>query len=208
MDFITALLLGLAAAVAATWFPGLLNMNSVSVTLRAGRRAGYVFGVGMTVAFTTQAALAVFFASYFAAHPRILTFMRQWAVLVLLVLAAFFLVKGFRAQLQHEGPESKPYHGSAFVRGIALALMNFLTVPYFFAVCGWLLSDGYLQSDFGSRTGFTLGAGTGAMLIFGAYTRCARWMQRRAHFLTRNINFVLGGILILLALVQAIRMYR
>ncbi len=207
MDFVTALLLGLAAAVGATWFPGLLNMNSVSVTLRAGRRAGYLFGAGMTVAFTAQAALAVFFASYFAAHPRILTFMRQWAVLVLLVLAAFFLVKGFRAQLRHEDSESTPYHGSPFVRGIALALMNFLTVPYFFAVCGWLLSDGHLRGDLGSRTGFTLGAGAGAMLVFAAYTRSARWMQQRAHFLTRNINFVLGGILILLAMIQAIRMY-
>ena len=207
MDFLTALLLGLVASTAATWFPGLLNMNSVSVALRAGRRAGYVFGAGMTLAFTAQAALAVFFASYFAAHPSILTFMRQWAVLVLLVLAAFFLVKGFRAQFQHQDPADRPYTGSPLVRGIALALMNLLTVPYFFAVCGWLLSDGYLQSDLSSRTAFTLGAGAGAMLIFGAYARSARWMQRRARFLTRNINFLLGGILTVLAVVQGMRMY-
>ena len=207
MEFLTAVLLGLAAAVGATCFPGLLNMNSVSVTLRAGRRAGYVFGAGMALAFTAQAALAVFFASYFAAHPSILTFMRQWAVLVFLVLAAFFFVKGFRAQLQHEDPAAKPFHGSPFMRGIALALMNFLTVPYFFAICGWLLSGGHLRGDLSARTGFTLGAGAGAMLIFGAYARSANWMERHAHFLTQNINFLLGGILAILAVVQGVRMY-
>ena len=207
VDFLTALLLGLVAAAAATCFPGLLNMNTVSVALRAGRRAGYIFGAGMTLAFTAQAALAVFFASYFTAHPSILAFMRQWAVLVLLVLAAFFLNKGFQAQLQHDDLASEPYPGSPFVRGIALALMNLLTVPYFFAVCGWLLSHGYLQGDLSSRTGFTLGAGAGAMLVFGAYARSARWMQRRAQFLTRNINFLLGGILTVLAVVQGMRMY-
>ena len=207
VDFLTALLLGLVAAVAATWFPGLLNLNGVSVTLRAGRRAGYLFGAGMTLAFTAQAALAVFFASYFTAHPSILTFMRQWAALLLLILAAFFLIKGFRAQHRHADPASEPYHGSPFVRGMALALMNLLTVPYFFAVCGWLLSDGYLQGDLGSRRGFTLCAGAGAMLVFGAYAHSARWMQRRAQFLTRNINFLLGAILMVLAVVQGMRMY-
>ncbi|CAH0999424.1 hypothetical protein LEM8419_00723 [Neolewinella maritima] len=201
------MLFGLAAATAATCFPGMLNMNSVSVTLRAGRRAGYRFGMGMATAFTSQAALAVFFASYFTAHPSILTFMRQWAVLVFLILAAFFLVKGFRAKLQAEDPDTRPYHGSAFLRGVALALMNFLTVPYFFAVCGWLLADGYLAADLGSRLGFTVGVGAGALTIFGAYARSARWMQRRAHFLTRNINFLLGGILAILAVVQGIRIY-
>ncbi len=204
MEFLTALLLGLAAAAGATFFPGMLNMNSVSVSLRAGRRAGYIFAAGMATAFTAQAALAVFFASYFTSHPSILLLMKQWAVLVFLVLSAFFLLKGFRARAE-ESPETRPYHGSPFMRGLVLALMNLLTIPYFFALCGWMLASDYMQGDLISRSGFTVGAGAGALVIFGAYARLANWFNRRAHFLTRNINFVLGGALVVLAVIQGYR---
>ncbi len=207
VEFLTAVLLGLAAAAGATIFPGMLNMSSVSVSLRAGRRAGYVFAAGMATAFTAQAALAVFFARYFTTHPSILLFMKQWAVLVFLVLAAFFLLKGIRGRAGAASTGIQPYPGSPFVRGVMLALMNLLTVPYFFALCGWLLSDHYMQGDLGSRLGFTGGAGAGAWFVFGAYARLANWFNRRAHFLTRNINFLLGAILVVLAVVQGWRTY-
>ncbi|MBB4079213.1 threonine/homoserine/homoserine lactone efflux protein [Lewinella aquimaris] len=205
MDYLTAVLLGLAAAAGATLFPGMLNMTSVSVSLRAGRRAGYQFAAGMAVAFTLQAGLAIFFANYFTSHPGILVVMKQWSAFVFLVLAAFFLFKGYRAKVAEEAAESRPYRGSPFARGAVLALMNFLTIPYFFAIGGWLLTDGHLAGDAAARTGFTTGAGAGAMLIFGAYARLANWMHRRARFLTRNINFVLGALLVVLAVIQGMR---
>nr|WP_256534259.1 hypothetical protein [Lewinella sp. JB7] len=179
----------------------MLNMTSVNVSLRAGRRAGYQFAAGMAVAFTLQAGLAVFFANYFTAHPDILRLMKQWAALVFLVLAVFFLFKGYRAKVA----EARPYRGSPFVRGAILAVMNFLTVPYFFALSGWLLTDGYLAGTAAARIGFTTGAGAGALFTFGAYARMADWMYRRARFLTRNINFVLGGLLAVLAVIQGVR---
>ena len=205
MYVLTALLLGLASAAGATFFPGMLNMNGVSVSLRAGRQAGYTFSAGMAVAFMLQAAVAVFFASYFAAHPGILDLMRQWAVPLFLLLAVFFIVKGVRGQ-RREYNNKVSLTGNSFLRGTALALMNLLTVPYFFAICGWLLTAGHLEPDVAARMGFTLGAGAGAMGIFGAYARLAGWLQRHAHFLTRNINFLLGGILLVLAVLQGMRM--
>ena len=208
VELLTALLLGLAAATAATWFPGMLNLNGVSVSLRAGRQAGYTFSAGMAAAFAAQAAVAVFFARYFVAHPAILDGLRWWAAPVFLGLALFFVLKGvYGRQRSLASADGRPLQGSPFLRGIVVALLNFLTVPYFFAVCGWLVSAGHLPVHLGARLGFTLGAGAGALGIFGAYARMADWMQRHARFLTRNINFVLGGILVVLAVVQGLRMY-
>ncbi len=206
VESLTAVLLGLAAAVGATLFPGMLNMTSVNVSLRAGRRAGYAFATGMAVTFTAQAGLAVIFANYFTNHPTIIGTMKQWAIPTFLLLAAFFLVKGIRGRVAEVLPDDRPYHGSPFLRGALLAFMNLLTLPYFFAVGGWLLADGYLAGSPAARLAFTLAAGAGAWAIFGAYARGARWMQREARFLTRNINFLLGGLLAILALVQGIRL--
>jgi len=205
VNFLTGVLLGLAVACGANLFPGMLNMTGVSVSLRAGRKTGYIFSAGMACALTSQAALAVFFANYLASHPNVLVFFRQWAVLLFLVLAVYFFFKGYRARLSGLPIFDRPYHGPPFLRGVMLALMNFLTVPYFFAVGGWLLSDGHLSGDSASRTAFILGAGAGAMLIFGGYVRLADWIHRKAIFLTRNINFVLSALLLILAVVQAMR---
>lgn len=207
METLTAVLLGLAAAAGATFFPGMLNMTSVNVSLRAGRRAGYAFAAGMAATFTAQAGLAVFFANYLADHPTLIIFLREWAVVAFVFLAVFFLFKGYRGRIAEAAPDGGRYRGSPFLRGLVLALMNLLTVPYFFAVSGWMLAGGHLPADAYGRLGFTVGAGAGALLIFGAYARLANWMQRKALFLTRNINFLLGGLLAILALVQGIRLY-
>ena len=207
VEIITGLLLGLAAAAGATFFPGLQNMAGVSVSLRAGRRAGYVFAAGMSVVLTLQAALAVQFAGYFSRHPSILTFMQDWAALVFFVLAAIFFFKGYRARVAHVEPADRPYHGNPFTRGALLAGMNFLVIPYFFALGGYLLSARLLDEGATARLAFVLGAGAGAMIIFGAYARSANWIDRKAHFLTRNLNFFLGGLLVAVAVVTFVRFH-
>jgi threonine/homoserine/homoserine lactone efflux protein len=205
VQVIVSVLWGLAAAAGATLFPGMQNMASVSVSLRAGRRAGYQFSLGLTLAFASQATLAVFFANYFTQHPSILVFMKEWATLVFFILAAFFFFKGYRARAASISPGDRPYHGSPLMRGMGLAFMNLLVIPYFFAFSGWLLTGGLLGSAFVHRLSFIVGAAAGAMLIYGAYARSASWIDRKAHFLTRNMNFLLGAILVVIALVQLVR---
>jgi threonine/homoserine/homoserine lactone efflux protein len=207
VETLSAVFLGLAGASVATCFPGLLNMSAVSISLRAGRGVGYRFSLGMALTFAAQAGLAVFFAKFFTRHPQVLSWLRLWAAPMLVVLAGFFLLKGIRAKRASLPVSEYAFVGRPLLRGAGLALMNLLTVPFFFAFCGWLLADGYLAATPNARAGFTLGAGAGAMLVFGLYVRLAGWMHRRAVILTRNINFVVGGLLILLAVVQGIRVY-
>lgn len=207
MEYLSAVFLGLSAAAGATLFPGMLNMTSVNVSLRAGRKAGYSFSLGMALAVTAQAGVAVFFARYLTTNAGILHSMKQWAALVFLLLAVFFLVKGYRAQVAELSAFDRPYRGSPLLRGGLLALMNLLTVPYFFAISGWFLSYGYLNATPLSRTLFTLSAGIGALTIFMTYARLAEWMYRNARFFTRHINYFLGGLLLVLAFVQGLNVY-
>ena len=207
MESLSAAFLGLAAAAGATLFPGMLNMTSVNVSLRAGRRAGYAFALGMALTLTLQAGLAVFFARYLAEQTGILQSLRTWAVPTFVGLAGFFFIKAYRAQSADVPTFDRPYRGSPLLRGAMLAVMNLLTIPYFFAISGWFLAGGYLSSGEVARVVFMLSAGLGALLIFMAYARLADWMYRNAGFFTRHINYFLGGLLLTLALVQGIRVY-
>lgn len=207
MEILLALLIGLATAAGAVLFPGMLNMTAVSTSLRAGRRAGYRFASGLSSMLTLQAGVAIIFADFLVAHPGIIEGMKRWAIVIFGTLAVFFLIKGWRVQHADIAAEDRPYHGSPFWRGVAMAVMNFLTLPYFFAVGGWLIADGYLASALAPKVFFTVGAGLGSLTIFGAYARLADWIKRNALFLTRNINYILGGLFVVLAVAQGIRIY-
>lgn len=204
METFTAPFVGLATALAATFFPGMLNMTAVATSLRVGRRAGYRFAQGLAITLLVQAGVAVLFAEYLGSHPGIIGGMKRYAVLIFVALAVFFFVKAWRGR--HRPLADRPYHGSPFWRGVAMAIMNFLTLPYFFAVTGWLVASGYLSTVLAARLGFTLGVGAGALLVFGLYARSAAWIDRNAHYLTQNINYVLGGLFTLLAVVQGVRL--
>jgi threonine/homoserine/homoserine lactone efflux protein len=206
VEFLTALFIGLAAAAGGTLFPGMLNMTAVSTSLTAGVRAGYLFAGGLAATFMLQAGVSIFFAKYLSQNPGIIEGMKQWAIVIFLGLAIFFTVQGFRARAARKAEIEKPYKGGPFINGMILAAMNFLTVPYFFALGGWLIADGYLAVSAGSKAAFTLGAGSGSLLVFGGYARLSDWISRNAAYFTRNINFFLGGLFVLLACIQGMRM--
>ena len=206
MELFTAALTGLAVAAGGTLFPGMLNMTAVSTALRAGRRAGFRFAAGMASTFMVQAGIAIFFAEWLTRHPQVITGMKQWAIVIFITLAGFFLWKALRARAAEVPADERPYYGSPYVRGIGMALMNFLTLPYCFALGGWLISDGYLDTTLWAKFGFTWGAGAGAMVIFGTYARMAEWIRANAAYFTRNINFILSGLFVVLTLVQGGRL--
>ncbi|PPK88320.1 threonine/homoserine/homoserine lactone efflux protein [Neolewinella xylanilytica] len=201
------MLLGLAAAAGATLLPGMLNMTSVNVSLRAGRRTAYIFALGMATTVLLQAGIAVFFAGFLNDHALVVDALRQCAILVFLFLSAFFLFKGIRARVAEASQPDRPYRGSPFLRGTLLAVMNLLTVPYFFATSGWFLANGSLHDTALARIVFAGSAGVGALVIFMGYARAAHWMHRNARFVTRNINYLLSGLLLVLAVAQGLRLY-
>lgn len=205
MYVLIAFAIGFIAAFVATGFPGMLNLHSVRVSLRSGRKAAYLGAAGMTLVFTGQIVIALFFADWLAQHPTVVSGMKRWAVFIFTVFALFFIAKGVQARRANIAFEDQPERGGQFVRGLFMASMNFLTLPYFFAVGGWLLAAGYLKGDFLSDAAFVLGGAAGGASIFILYARSAYYVQRNAAYLTRNLNFIMGGIFVVLAVVQGVR---
>lgn len=198
VSLLIALLIGLPAGLFATCFPGMLNMTAVATSLRAGRRKGIHFAAGLSAMFCLQVAVAMGFADYLAEHPAILRTLEGYATYVFALLAVFFAVKGWRARRTRLATDAN-YKGSAFLRGMGMALMNLLTIPFFFALGGYLIAEGYLDESLPARLFFALGAGAGALLNFNLYARSARWIESNVAVVSRNINFFLAGLFLVLA---------
>lgn len=207
MDILIGFIVGIGVGIFATWFPGMLNMQAVSTACRAGRPTAYRFSIGMALVFPLQAGVSIFFANWLTDHPWIMDGLKQSAVPLLIIIGLVFVIKGFTARANRKAQLIKPYKGGPMKRGFGMAMLNILNIPLFLAVGSWLITQGYLPDLPWPKLIYIFGVGFGALLIFVIYTRMADWFARRAAMLTRNINFVIGGLLILLAAIQIIRVW-
>lgn len=200
------LLIGIGAGIFSTWFPGMLNMQAVSTAVRAGRPRGYRFAFGMALVFPLQAGISIFFANWLGNHPWVIETLKQWAVPLLSIIGIVFIVKGFSARKARKRQEVKPYGGGPVRRGFGMSMLNVLNIPLFLAISGWLLAHGYLPNAPLPKLVYVFGIGIGAFLVFLTYARLADWFARNAAMLTRNINFLIGGLLIVLAVARAVQL--
>lgn len=206
MDILIGLLVGIGVGIFSTWFPGMLNMQAVSTACQAGRPKAYRFSIGMASVFPLQAGVSIFFANFLTDHPWIMDGLRRWAVPLLLAIGAVFIFKGFSARANRKADIIKPYKGGPMKRGFGMAMLNILNIPLFLALGSWLIANNYLPDFPLPKLIYIVGVGIGALIIFVIYTLMANWFARRAAILTRNINFVIGGLLVVLAAIQSIRM--
>ncbi len=207
VETLTGLLVGLGTGVFITWFPGMLNMQVVATGCRADKQRAYQFSAGLATVIGAQTTLAVFFAGALTRNPIILTSLKEWAIPLFIVLAVVFILKGFRARAARKAQIDQPYKGGPFWRGLMMSMMNVLNIPFILAIAGWLMAAGYLASGFWPRLAYIPGTALGALFIFFLYARLAEWISEHAAFFTRNINFFLGGLFVLLAAIQAWRLW-
>ena len=204
MNSLLGILAGTGTGVFITLLPGMLNMQVVSTSLQAGRRAAYIFSAGLVFVIAGQAALAVLFADYLV-QSNIIATIKLWAIPLLLVLAAIFTVKGYLARKARRENKKKHYSGGPLWRGIVISAVNVLNIPFIFALASFQLAHGWLANDYFSRLLFIPGVVLGASVVFFTYARTADWMSRHVAYFTRNIYFFVGGLLAVLALVQVFR---
>ncbi|MGB3548416.1 MAG: hypothetical protein WBA17_15695 [Saprospiraceae bacterium] len=204
MQIMTAILSGYFLACLATTLPGMLNMTSVAVSLEHGRRAGRQFAIGTALTFGLQAAIALIFADYLSENPGIIEGLKKAAVGIFLVLAGYFFIKARRGGVA-KARTTKP--GQMYGFGILLAAMNALTIPFFFAMATWLQSEGYLIITPFIILSFSCAVFMGSLTVFLFYGYSATYVERRAAFITRNINYILCGLFVTLASFQVIGMF-
>ncbi|HMQ46393.1 MAG TPA: hypothetical protein PKA00_01995 [Saprospiraceae bacterium] len=203
MNYLSPFFFGLFVTAFGTFLPGLVNMTAVKVSLSRSFKAGmrYAFGAGLTIFF--QAYIAVTFAEQLGANPQIILWLKRVAVFVFLALSGIFLYQGLFLKV----PKVKTGRGLPILLGMFTASMNVLNIPYCFAAGLLLQSRGHISLELPYRLYFVSGAMTGAFLMLAAYARFAQAIASHAQFFTRNLNYFLSGLFLVLAGIQLFQLY-
>ncbi len=203
MDFILPLIIGFVAAFVGLLAPSMLNMTAARTAIERGKSAGIQFAAGAASVVILQAFLAVTFAKYLVAHPEVILKLKTAAIFVLLALSVFFYLQA-RKKFKAEGSEKK---GNSYMIGFGMSSLNMLAVPFYLAMATLAESKGWMQIELPFSLIYVLGAVLGAFSLFATYASFAEVIAQRAQFIAKNINYILSGLFVVLALLTAYQVF-
>ena len=205
MDYLLSLIAGFGAACGALTMPGLMNMSVVSKCLDCGPKQSRQFAIGIIGTIMIQASVGIIGSKYLSMNPGIMETLKVWAIPVFVLLACFFVYRGIRRRKRPPKARKKSRQdGNHYLQGMSLAAMNMLAVPYYYLISTWFFT-GDRAGVLGMKVIFLLGLAAGAYLLLTTYVRFSKWIDEKANLLTSNLNFIISGMLVLLAITQTFR---
>ena len=204
MQYVLHVLLGYSMAFLDLMLPGILNMTVAKTTIEKDRREGFLFALGASIVVIFQAFIALAFTKFFANNPHIIERLKIVGVFVLFILAIAFF---FQARKKFKGEGSKR-KGKSFVLGLLMSSMNMLVIPFYLVLSSLLESRGLLILAQPYISLFVLGVFLGSLSLFLVYRQFATIIKKRAHFIARNINYILSILFFILGILTVIKILK
>ncbi len=208
MNISLPIILGLSAAAIGTTPPGLLNMTAAKVSMRDGRNRALWFAFGAAVIVFFQTLLAVFFARFIDRRGDIRLVLQEIGLVIFTALTVYFIWLARKPKPKKKKEEIKlRSKSSRFFLGMLLSSLNLFPIPYYVFVSITLGTYGYFQFDTFFIYAFSIASAVAAFLVFFGYISFFKTKERKESFLSRNINYIIGfltGIVALITLFKII----
>ena len=182
---------------------GMITLKIVEKTIHDGYRSGLMFSLGATVIEFLYTFIALASMDFFLDNVEANSFINTLAMVVFFGLGFYHLFKKTKTVLESEGA----YNSFDFMKGIMLAAMNMLIIPFWIFLAIWLKN---YDVEFSSNTQilvFSVGAGIGALMIFLLYTRLGKFIAQRIQKVALYTNKTVGVIFVLLGIYQLTQLF-
>ncbi len=204
MQYISHLLLGFVMAFISLIPPGMLNMTAVRTKIEKDKKSALQFALGAAIIVIPQAYIALAFAKYFADHPEVIDRLTIAGVVVLFVLSIFFFIQA-RKKFKGEGKKKK---GNFVLIGMFMSMMNMLAIPFYLVLSSVLETKGLLLMSQPYISIFVAGVFLGAFALFAMYVVFATFIEKKAQFIARNINYILSLLFLVLGILTIIKILK
>lgn len=194
------------AGFAASLPPGLLNVNAAKTSVEKGKSNGVIFGLGVAVAVMFQTYLAVRIAKYISRNQHIVEYLLQAAFVLFFILSIFFFIKAKKNK-------SKPLEivaskkRNSFSKGFLLASINILAIPFYSGLNTVFHANGLMTYKIIDEVFYILAAGGGTFLAMYLYVFYFDKMDHKTTSFSKNSNYILSFLMIVLMVVTAIRLF-
>jgi threonine/homoserine/homoserine lactone efflux protein len=197
-----------SAAFMATVPPGLLNMNAAKTSVEKGKLNGIIFSLGVSTMIMMQAYLAVLISKFLFRNPEVIDWLLKIAIAVFAFFAIYFYISAKRED-SHQMKMVKGSKKNSFFKGMLLAALNLLTIPYYSGLNAMWNASGWIKFEVWDIATFILAAGCGTFTVLYLYTVYFNKLEARTHRFSKNSNYILSALMLILLAITVIRiMYK
>lgn len=210
MRIVLPLALGTVISLLGTLLPGLLNMTAARVSLRDGRKRAVFYCLGAVTVIFFQVYIAVSFAKFINRNPDIIAMLQEVGIGIFGILTIYFIfiAKKPITKQEEEAVSVKSKTGRYFL-GILLSALNFFPIPFYVFISITLATYGCFDfADHLFVLTFVLGGVIGSFAMLYLYVVFFKNFQGHLGFITRNINYIIGGVTGLVAVIAVIRLLK
>lgn len=197
-----------SAAFMATVPPGLLNMNAAKTSVEKGKLNGIIFSLGVSSTIIAQAYLSVLISKFLYNNPEVIDGLLKAALAVFGFFTLYFFVKA-RSNKVKSPEEITKSKKNSFFKGILLASLNFLTIPYYAGIHAMWNKTGWIQFKQEDILVFVFAAGAGTFSVLYLYTFYFNKLETKSNRFSKNSNYIISLLMLILLVITLIRiLYR
>ena len=193
-----------SAAFMATVPPGLLNLNAAKISVKKGKNAAVFFSFGVMLVIFIQAYLAVLISRYLYNNPYVIDILLKIAIVVFASLAIYFYLVA-KNRPQKKIKKVRVSKKNSFFKGMLLAALNFLAIPYY---CGlnaaWKVS-GWIKFEWRDIVMFVLAAGLGSFAVLYMYIIYFNRLDIKTERFSKYSDYILSALMLVLLIITLIR---
>ena len=204
MISIQYLILGIVASFIGSLPIGMLNLTAIDISVNKGIKSLISFSAAASIIEFFYAFIAIVMTEWIMRNDHLNYYINVAIIPVFIILAINYF---YRDNLIRKN-KKLPRQQSPFMKGVLLSLINPLCIPFwifytsYFHSFGWIdLSTNYYISI------LVLGISVGTFLALIAFGITGQILVTRIQHLNKWLNRIIGFTLILLAIIQAIRLF-
>ena len=131
-------------------------------------------------------------------------------IAVFAFFAVYFFIMAKRNKTQSQAiKEVNLSKKNSFFKGVLLAALNLLTIPYYSGLNAMWNEAGWIKFEAKDITTFVVAAGVGTFSVLYLYTFYFDKMETKTNRFSKNSNYILSALMLLLLIITLIRiMYR
>ncbi len=205
MNLFLSPLLGFSIAFISVVPPGLINMTAAKISAQEGKGMALSFAIGASAIIFIQTFIAILFSRLITNNVQFVSILQEIGIFVFLVLSCYFFCFAKKPTKFKASPKVKG-KSTRFFLGVFLSALNILPIPFYVFLSMSLAASGYLDFDKISIFTFVLGVVCGSFAVFYLYIVAFKKIERRADFILRNINNIIGSVTALMALITLIKL--
>lgn len=207
-DIIILFFITFSAALLGVVPPGLINITAAKISTQKGKLNGVVFAIGASIVVLVQAVIAVMISKYLYNNQEIVEALEKAALVIFGLLAIyFFIIARKKKDKEKRIRMVKVSKKGSFFKGIFLAMLNVLPIPYFIFLNTLWRASGLMEFTVTDVIAFVLAAGFGTFAMLYMYVFYFNKSQSKSGSFSKYSDYILSILMLVLVIVTLFRIY-